>query len=118
MSSGLRSPPASSGLRAFGGVGPRPPFFLPACLFLPFAAFFEERRPFFVEGTGLYEFRLNCFIVVDCSTNEGLFYSRRIGQSPRGDAAGETGRLRPVRRGLRRERTEIRARQRRFPTPQ
>jgi hypothetical protein len=30
---------------------------------------------------------LNCYIVVDCSTNEGLFYSRRIGRSPllRGD---------------------------------
>jgi hypothetical protein len=25
---------------------------------------------------------LNCYIVVDCSTNEGLFYSRRIGRSP------------------------------------
>jgi hypothetical protein len=47
-----------------------------------FETFFRERRPFFVEGTGLYEFRLNCYIVVDCSTNEGLFYSRRIGRSP------------------------------------
>jgi hypothetical protein len=27
--------PAASGLRTFGGVGPLPPFFLPACLFLP-----------------------------------------------------------------------------------
>jgi hypothetical protein len=44
--------------------------------------FFSERRPFFVEGTGLYQFALNCYIVVDCSTNEGLFYSRRIGRSP------------------------------------
>jgi hypothetical protein len=42
----------------------------------------SERRPFFVEGTGLYGFSLNCYIVVDCSTNEGLFYSRRIGRSP------------------------------------
>lgn len=47
-----------------------------------FENFFAERRPFFVEGTGLYQFRLNCYIVVDCSTNEGLFYSRRIGRSP------------------------------------
>ncbi len=47
-----------------------------------FETFFEERRPFFVEGTGLYQFQLNCFIVVDCSTNEGLFYSRRIGRAP------------------------------------
>jgi hypothetical protein len=47
-----------------------------------FETFLAERRPFFLEGTGLYEFQLNCYIVVDCSTNEGLFYSRRIGRSP------------------------------------
>jgi hypothetical protein len=47
-----------------------------------FETFFSERRPFFVEGTGLYRFALNCYIVVDCNTNEGLFYSRRIGRSP------------------------------------
>ncbi|HEX6939072.1 MAG TPA: DUF5916 domain-containing protein [Longimicrobiales bacterium] len=47
-----------------------------------FETFFPERRPFFVEGTGLYRFQLNCYIVVDCSTNEGLFYSRRIGRAP------------------------------------
>jgi Domain of unknown function (DUF5916)/Carbohydrate family 9 binding domain-like len=47
-----------------------------------FENFFAERRPFFVEGTGLYQFSLNCYVVVDCSTNEGLFYSRRIGRSP------------------------------------
>lgn len=47
-----------------------------------FETFLYERRPFFVEGTGLYRFELNCYIVVDCDTNEGLFYSRRIGRSP------------------------------------
>ncbi|HSJ14492.1 MAG TPA: DUF5916 domain-containing protein [Longimicrobiales bacterium] len=47
-----------------------------------FETFLEERRPFFVEGTGFYRFALNCYIVVDCSTNEGLFYSRRIGRAP------------------------------------
>ncbi|HUF65741.1 MAG TPA: DUF5916 domain-containing protein, partial [Gemmatimonadaceae bacterium] len=47
-----------------------------------FETFFSERRPFFMEGTGLYRFSLNCYIVVDCSTNEGLFYSRRIGRAP------------------------------------
>src|SRR5262249_23136520 len=47
-----------------------------------FETFVSERRPFFVEGTGLYQFSLNCYIVVDCSTNEGLFYSRRIGRTP------------------------------------
>jgi hypothetical protein len=47
-----------------------------------FESFFGERRPFFVEGTGFYRFQLNCYIVVDCNTNEGLFYSRRVGRSP------------------------------------
>jgi hypothetical protein len=47
-----------------------------------FETFYAEKRPFFVEGTGLYQFQLNCYIVVDCSTNEGLFYSRRIGRAP------------------------------------
>lgn len=47
-----------------------------------FETFFNERRPFFVEGVGLYQFQLNCYTVVDCGTNEGLFYSRRIGRSP------------------------------------
>jgi hypothetical protein len=45
-----------------------------------FETFFQERRPFFVEGTGLYRFDINCSIVT-CSS-EGLFYSRRIGRSP------------------------------------
>src|SRR6185503_2568792 len=47
-----------------------------------FETFFRERRPFFVEGTGLFRLPVNCFIVVDCSTGEGLFYSRRIGRPP------------------------------------
>lgn len=46
-----------------------------------FETFYQERRPFFVEGTGLYRFELNCYIVHDCG-NEGLFYSRRIGREP------------------------------------
>ncbi|MEO8031932.1 MAG: DUF5916 domain-containing protein, partial [Gemmatimonadota bacterium] len=47
-----------------------------------FETFFEERRPFFVEGKGLFNFAVNCVVVVDCGTGEGLFYSRRIGRSP------------------------------------
>jgi len=47
-----------------------------------FETFFSERRPFFVEGKGLFDFNLNCFVVIDCSSGEGLFYSRRIGRSP------------------------------------
>ncbi|HEY2066259.1 MAG TPA: DUF5916 domain-containing protein [Gemmatimonadaceae bacterium] len=45
-----------------------------------FESFFQERRPFFIEGTGLYNFSLNCSIV-NCN-GEGLFYSRRIGRTP------------------------------------
>lgn len=45
-----------------------------------FETFFEERRPFFVEGTGIFNFPVNCNIV-NCS-GEGLFYSRRIGHDP------------------------------------
>lgn len=45
-----------------------------------FETFFSERRPFFVEGVGLYNFGVNCN-VVNCS-GEGLFYSRRIGRQP------------------------------------
>ena len=51
-----------------------------------FETFFEERRPFFVEGSGLFSFGgLNCFF---CSNVSGLslFYSRRIGRAPQ--AAG------------------------------
>ena len=47
-----------------------------------FETFFSERRPFFVEGSNVFDFRINCFVVVDCSTGEALFYSRRIGRSP------------------------------------
>ena len=55
-----------------------------------FETFFTERRPFFVEGKGLFTFTVNCVVVVDCSTGEGLFYSRRIGRSPQlGDIYGD-----------------------------
>ena len=47
-----------------------------------FETFFSEQRPFFVEGKGLFTFNVNCVVVVDCSTGEGLFYSRRIGRAP------------------------------------
>jgi len=47
-----------------------------------FETFFQERRPFFVQGAGIFRFDVNCSAVNDCSTGEGLFYSRRIGRSP------------------------------------
>ena len=57
-----------------------------------FETFFTEQRPFFVEGKGLFTFTVNCVVVVDCNTGEGLFYSRRIGRSPQlADVAGVCG---------------------------
>jgi Domain of unknown function (DUF5916)/Carbohydrate family 9 binding domain-like len=43
-----------------------------------FETFFPEKRPFFLEGQGLFRFDVNCNDGV-CS---GLFYSRRIGRAP------------------------------------
>jgi hypothetical protein len=47
-----------------------------------FEVFFQERRPFFVEGSGNYAFECR-----DCN----LFYSRRIGRTPRGAPSLSTG---------------------------
>jgi hypothetical protein len=45
-----------------------------------FEQFFEERRPFFLEGAGIFSFRTACGdIDTQCT---GLFYSRRVGRSP------------------------------------
>ena len=45
-----------------------------------FETFLQERRPFFLEGTGIFNFNINCGdIDEDCT---GLFYSRRIGRNP------------------------------------
>jgi hypothetical protein len=52
-----------------------------------FETFFPERRPFFIEGTGIFRFNVNCS-AVNCG-GEGLFYSRRIGRSPQ--MAGDYG---------------------------
>ena len=53
-----------------------------------FEQFFAERRPFFLEGSGIFRYD------IDCSDGQctGLFYSRRIGRVPQlrgqfGDAA-------------------------------
>jgi hypothetical protein len=43
-----------------------------------FETFFPEKRPFFLEGQGLFRFDLNC----NDGSCSGLFYSRRIGRSP------------------------------------
>jgi hypothetical protein len=46
-----------------------------------FETFFAERRPFFVEGSGIFRFDTDC----NDGSCSGLFYSRRIGRQPRGE---------------------------------
>jgi hypothetical protein len=49
-----------------------------------FETFFSERRPFFVEGSGLLSFGgFSCFTCSNVSSMS-LFYSRRIGRRPQG----------------------------------
>ncbi len=43
-----------------------------------FETFYSERRPFFLEGAGLFRFDVNC----NDGNCSGLFYSRRIGRRP------------------------------------
>ena len=53
-----------------------------------FEQFYQERRPFFVEGAGIFSFDLNC----NDGNCSGLFYSRRIGRSPQlGGLYGDAG---------------------------
>ncbi len=46
-----------------------------------FETFFSERRPFFIEGSGAFNFDMDC----NDGQCTGLFYSRRIGRRPRLD---------------------------------
>jgi Domain of unknown function (DUF5916)/Carbohydrate family 9 binding domain-like len=45
-----------------------------------YESFFDERRPFFVAGQGLFRFNVNCS-QVNCN-GENLYYSRRVGRTP------------------------------------
>lgn len=47
-----------------------------------FESYFSEKRPFFIEGSNIFEF--NGF-----SSNSSLFYSRRIGRAPVGSYSGD-----------------------------
>ncbi len=49
-----------------------------------FETFYPEKRPFFVEGKGLFDFGyFSCFFCSNLSS-PSLFYPRRIGRSPQG----------------------------------
>ncbi len=50
-----------------------------------FETFFPEKRPFFLEGTDKFNWGLS----VGDGPSEPLFYSRRVGRSPQGDADGD-----------------------------
>jgi hypothetical protein len=58
-----------------------------------FETFYQEKRPFFIEGNSLLRFSVNCNNI-NCNS-EGLYYSRRIGRAPQlagqyGDAGSPT----------------------------
>jgi hypothetical protein len=60
-----------------------------------YESFFDERRPFFVAGRGLFRYDVNCS-AVNCN-GEGLYYSRRIGRTPElAGVYGDTVPLQPV----------------------
>ena len=54
-----------------------------------FETFLPERRPFFVEGAGIFNFGIALGDGDD--SNESLFYSRRIGRAPQGWADPQGG---------------------------
>jgi len=47
-----------------------------------FETFYSEKRPFFMEGSSLFDFKLG---------NDRVFYSRRIGEKPRYNPAADGG---------------------------
>jgi len=56
-----------------------------------FETFFDERRPFFIEGANILEYRIAPSVAFGTHTTDRLFYSRRIGRGPqyRADFAEE-----------------------------
>ena len=53
-----------------------------------YESYFEERRPFFVEGAGIFDFGRGGSIRIGGSD---FFYSRRIGRAPQGSADARGG---------------------------
>ncbi len=47
-----------------------------------FETYFSERRPLFIEGKNIYQFRPSNTIVISKMGSDDLFYSRRIGRYP------------------------------------
>ncbi len=47
-----------------------------------FETFFAEKRPFFIEGNDIFEFRVAPAVTGGSFTQDRLFYSRRVGRRP------------------------------------
>ncbi|HMB69029.1 MAG TPA: DUF5916 domain-containing protein [bacterium] len=47
-----------------------------------FESFFSEKRPFFIEGANIFEFRVAPSVAFGTHTQDRILYSRRIGRSP------------------------------------
>lgn len=47
-----------------------------------FETFFSEKRPFFIEGKNIFEYRLAPSVAFGTHTTDRLFYSRRLGRPP------------------------------------
>ena len=47
-----------------------------------FESYFSEKRPFFVEGKSIYDYRPSSGPVISDFNRDNLFYSRRIGRQP------------------------------------
>jgi hypothetical protein len=47
-----------------------------------FETFFDEKRPFFIEGANIFEYRLAPSVAFGTHTTDRLFYSRRVGRPP------------------------------------
>ena len=48
-----------------------------------FETFFSEKRPFFIEGSNIFDYQIAPAITGGSFTQDRLFYSRRIGRGPR-----------------------------------
>lgn len=47
-----------------------------------FESYFSEKRPFFIEGKSIFDYRPSSGFVISNFNRDNLFYSRRIGRSP------------------------------------
>ena len=64
-----------------------------------FETFFEEKRPFFIEGKNITRFATG--IGDGDIGNDGLFYSKRIGREPQGSPSIENGEFADIPRNVR-----------------